>query len=264
MGLFTMVTVLLISSAGALMVYSTYFKSVKTSSIQEKEEPFDKNLTDEHIAELKSVFEKISQSSNLYLEGKYQLIESSTGKKLEEEPFILAKTKDKTYMMTGFIEQLSEKNNTVIINNQDKTILAQSTRQYGDKQQPIAFDALLNLKDYLKVFDSTKVYINETNGLKTLRILINDPESLYKESEAVYDANSFELKSTSVKTKIIDNNNNEQIEKEVLLKLIITVFNEVKTDERPVLLNAKINWKKNKLFVVDSLKSYSINYSLNK
>lgn len=255
----TIVTVLVIGSAGAMIAYKQ-FNAPKSLAVATEASNANK-LSDDDMAELKNVSDKISKASNLYIEGQYKLVESSTGKLLEQEPFILAKHKDATYLMTGYLEQLSSNNRTAIVNNETRTIVAQATdNRYSDKKQAGTIDALLNLKEYLDVFDSSRVYHQRMGDDKVIRIVTNDQQALYKETQVTYGALNYQLKNSSVHTTVIDNGNNGNIEKQVELKLEIITYSESATDERPRLLSSKISWKKNKLIMADSLKNYSINY----
>lgn len=258
--LFTTVTVLVIGSAGAMIAYNRFHAPGKPTA-SPVEVAGSNKLSDEDMAELKNVSDKIGKSENLYIEGTYKLIESSTGKLLEQEPFILAKYKEASYLRTGYLEQLSSDNRTAIVNNETKTIVTQVTdNKYKNKKKVGSIDALLNLKEWLDVSDSCKVYNQQVGDDKVIRIVMNNQQALFKETQLTYSATSYQLKNTSVLTTIIDQANNEHIEKQVLLKLEITTYSESANDDRPRLLNTKIGWKKNKLMMVDSLKNYSLNY----
>lgn len=257
------VTLLFMGAVGAV-IYKTIGSKFQVQSQKKVVDPIPNNLTEENIAELSKVFDKINNSKNLYLEGSFNLTDNSTGKLIEQEPFILAKHQEGTYVMTGYVEQISSGNNVAILNNETKTIVSESVKKEVSKNGLPSMEALLNFKKYLSEFDSSKVFIQNKGKNKIIRIIIDNPQSLYRETEIEYDAINLQLVKSSVVTSIIDNTNNEGAEKKVLLTLNITTYNEEQNNPRPEQLNTKIRWKKNKLIVTDSLNSYSINHTINK
>ncbi len=248
---FLSITVLFL--AGAIFAKRFHILD-KRENVETSKEKF----TDEDVKEVSSVFGKIDTANNLFMEGSYELYDNETKDLLETEPFILAKSNGDTYMKVGPIEEFMKGGSFVMIDNSTKTVLAQDSIA-RDTSFSI-FKGFAEMKEVINEKNGFNVSITNTGGIKTIRF-DGDSTEFYRTSEIVYETATRKLKMASVVTKVIMPGNEENAEKKVLLKMVLSKYEDNPVAGKHVELNNKIKWVNNKLELTDSLKNYQINYN---
>ena len=221
------------------------------------QEEIPQKLTEADVAELSGVFRKIDTANNLLLEGTYELYDIATDSLLETEPFILAKYHGETYSLVGPIEQFVKGNKYVMVDNSLQAVLGKDSLE-----NDTSFAILKGFSEINQVIDEgagVKVSFKDIRGNRSVKIE-GDSLGTYKTSEIIFDRTTRKLKMASIVTNVTVPGNEENIEKKLLLKLVLKKYEEAPSGNEHIHLNGKLSWKGKQIQLPDSLKKYQVTY----